>query len=378
VHETVAACIHRALYAPSGGCPPPGSAVSAAWTSAGVVQTVAAGRTSRTATLDGIALPAPGTPIQPSTRFDLASVTKPMATATLLAQAVTAGRVDLALPLQHWLDEARGTALGAAPLWLVGCHASGAVAWLDFALQTRALAADPAARREAICAAVCTQPLQSAAGVQAVYSDLGYMALGWVLERVFDTTLDVAFADNIARPLGLQAGFRPLGRRMPAEAIVATEIWPTRCADGRALSGEVHDDNCAALGGVAGHAGLFASAPDVLQWATCWLRAAQGRPEPLGLAPPLVRRWLATAGAAHTSWRLGWDTPSQPGSSAGQRAPADAFGHLGFTGTSVWLSPAADTAVVLLTNRVHPGREATAAIRALRPAVHDAIWPLPS
>lgn len=373
--EAIAGLVHRSLFPSQGTGQPVGSAVATAWRMGSAAHHLVAGRTSRYSASPAGLLAAPGTPIQADTRFDLASLTKPMATTTLLALAAGQGRIDLGSTLAEWLEDARGTALGDVPLWLLGCHASGAPAWLDFAAATRAYAGDPAQRAAAVRATVLAQPLARPPATTAVYSDLGYMALGWVLERVWDAPLDATFSRLVAQPLGLQAGYRRSSRHHAAEAIVATEIWPPRCADGLALCGSVHDDNCAALGGVAGHAGLFASAADVLAWATCWLHALQGKTQPLDLQPQLVQRWLATCGAAGSSWRLGWDTPSQPGSTAGQRAPRDAVGHLGFTGTSVWLSAAADTAIVLLTNRVHPSRDATAAIRALRPALHDAIWP---
>ena len=132
------------------------------------------------------------------------------------------------------------------------------------------------------------------------------------------------------------------------------------------------------MGGVAGHAGLFGSLADVATWADCWLQAvrqtSQTTVSPLHLPTAICQKLVATLGCAHTSWRHGWDTPSQPVSSAGALAPPDTFGHLGFTGTSVWIAPSANAFAVLLTNRVHPTRDAVAGIRALRPRLHDALW----
>jgi len=344
---------------------------------------VNAGRTSRTRHVGASARehPRPGTPVGPRTRFDLASVSKPMATLTLLAQELSrpAPRIRLDQALAELLPEARGTVRGAATVAQLVSHASGAPAWLDLDSQTARLAG----RRErcgAIVQEVLQAPVMHEPGSAAIYSDLGYMALGWMLEAVFQLPLDQLFVEHIAAPLG---GIHASYRRLPAplgatDDIAATEIWPRRCPDGAPIHGAVHDDNCAALGGVAGHAGLFATSAAVLSWAVAWLGAvtAQGSQVqgPLALAPDLARRLVTTAGAPGTSWRHGWDTPSQPGSSAGSLAPADAFGHLGYAGTSVWLAPSLGTAVVLLTNRVHPTHDDTARIRALRPSLHDAVW----
>ena len=342
------------------------------------------GRTSRVrrvGSAQGREQPHPGTPVGEHTRFDLASVSKPMATLTLLAQELSRPqpRLHLGQTLASHLPEARGTLRGAATIGQLVSHASGAPAWLDLDLQTQALAG----RRErcgAIVREVLQAPLAHEPGTAAIYSDLGYMSLGWMLEALLGAPLDRLFAERVAAPLGgIEAAYRrlpaPLGA---ADDIAATEIWPRRCADGMPIHGLVHDDNCAALGGVAGHAGLFATSAAVLAWARVWLAAVLDTGSeavgPLALAPDVARWLVATPGAPGTSWRHGWDTPSQPGSSAGSLAPADAFGHLGYAGTSVWLAPSLRTVVVLLTNRVHPTHDDTAGIRALRPALHDAVW----
>lgn len=353
------------------------AAALAALGSNGPWSSLAVGRTSRSAlwpTPGGpVAIEWPGTPVDPDTPFDLASLTKPMATSTLLALAVAQGRLDLEAPLRRWLADADGTALADLPLRLLLGHASGLPAWHDFFADT-ADADAPDARAARVRRAVLATPLEAPPGSRAVYSDLGFLLLGWVVEAVGGAPLDQQFAEQVARPLGLAARFVRPGHRW-STPVVRTEVWPPRCGDGRPLSGEVHDDNCAALCGVAGHAGLFGSLRDVGTWARVWLRAARGLANDLDLPAELARHWVTTAAAPDTTWRLGFDTPSRPTSSAGQRAPSDAFGHLGFTGTSVWMSPQADMAIVLLTNRVHPSRDAVAAIRALRPTVGDALWP---
>lgn len=320
------------------------------------------GRTAR--------VPVPGEPIGPETQFDLASLTKPLSTLTILTQLLGEGRLALTDRLDRHLPESQGLPLGTATLGHLLSHASGAPAWLDFHATTRA----GPGRRADVLAQVLATPLESVPGTHATYSDLGYILLGALLETVLEQPLDVLYHQRVARPLDLRATYRRLSQPLDSEGIVSTEVWPPRCPDGLPLQGQVHDDNAAALDGVAGHAGLFASAQDVLSQGQAWLVALLGNPGPLRLDPRLVRWLTATAGAPRTTWRHGWDTPTRPGSTAGDRVPDGVFGHLGFTGTSLWLAPHQRTVVVLLTNRVHPSRAPTEGIRALRRAVHDAVW----
>lgn len=320
-------------------------------------------------------VPTPGSPIGPDTQFDLASLTKPLTTLTILTQLLGEDRLRLTDRLDAHLPEARGTVLGEATLGQLASHTSGAPAWLDFFART---ASEPD-RRRAVMRLVLDTPRESVPGTRAVYSDLGYMSLGWMLEAVLGKPLDAQYRDRVAKPLGLRASYRRLSQALDSRAIVATEVWPPRCPDGRPLQGQVHDDNAAALDGVAGHAGLFASAEDVLRQVRTWVEALHGHAGPLNLEPDVVRALVTTPGAPGTTWRHGWDTPTRAtcgpsGSTAGELAPTDAFGHLGFTGTSVWASPAHRLVVVLLTNRVHPTRAPTDGIRSLRRALHDSIW----
>ena len=321
----------------------------------------------------------PGTPIDAHTRFDLASLTKPMATSTLLALTVAKGLLRLEDRLDHWLVNARDKPVAGVTLGQLLSHAAGLPAWRDYFAETTHL--EGPERAQAVRAMVLNTDLDREAGTAAVYSDLGFLLLGWVLEQALGTSLAQAFDHYIGHRLGLEAGFLPTWPALPPspnrshqEAFVRTEVWLPRCPGGLPLDAQVHDDNAAALQGVAGHAGLFASALDVGRWAEQWLRAAAGKANPLGLEAALAERWVTSAGAPATTWRHGWDTPSRPTSSAGVRVPEGAFGHLGFVGTSVWLAPVQQMAVVLLTNRVHPSRQPVQAIRQLRSAVHDTLW----
>ncbi|MCO4760596.1 MAG: beta-lactamase family protein [Myxococcales bacterium] len=334
------------------------------------------GTTLRVRRRQGRLVTAAGLPISRTSVFDLASLTKPMVTSTLLAQAVTSGKIDLAQPLAHGLPAARDTSLGGQSVRSLLAHGSGALAWRDFYADTAGLSPD--ARQAAICSAVLNEPLAHPPGSKAVYSDLGFIALGLLLEAVYDTPLDQLFAERIAAPLGLSSAvFRRVSAKPASgDAVVATEVWPPRCPLGDPLQGVVHDDNCAGLDGVAGHAGLFSTVDDVLTWALTWLLPACGVTAIGALPPSLVAAWVSTAAADETTWRCGFDTPSTGYTSAGSLASVAAFGHLGFTGTSVWMDPSRQAAVVLLTNRVHPSRDQAVLIRQLRPALHDTIWRL--
>jgi CubicO group peptidase (beta-lactamase class C family) len=213
-------------------------------------------------------------------------------------------------------------------------------------------------------------------GAKAVYSDLGFLLLGELVELVSHQPLDRFCQDRIFRPLGLRAtAFIDLDRvRAEKLAPVTDMIAPTeKCAwRQKILCGEVDDDNAFAVGGVAGHAGLFANAEDVHRIAAR-LQAAADERDPW-LPAAIVREfWRREGSVPDSTWALGWDTPSREGSMAGTRISGNAVGHLGFTGTSIWIDRERGAHVVFLTNRVHPSRT-NERIKTVRPAVHDAVF----
>ena len=302
-----------------------------------------------------------GPAIDEHTAFDLASLTKPMASVALAMALVGEGALDLGAPVRRWLP---GAATTGTVRHLLG-HAAGCAAHVEFfrALRTGSHRdpygelIDLAARHPAGCP-----------GVQPVYSDLGFLVLGAVLERAAGLPLDEAFHRAVAEPLGLSGARFPGATPLPGA--VATEL------DDRGLvAGRVHDENAYFGGGICGHAGLFATIGDVAAFAAAVVDTAAGRPRGR-LRPDVVRGFLDDAPVPGATWRLGWDTPSPvPGMShAGDRWPrTGAVGHTGFTGTSLWLDLPRRRWVALLTNRVHPTRHGTAdAIKALRRAVGDA------
>ncbi len=344
------------------------------------------------------AWPEPGPAIGPSTAFDLASLTKPMATGLVAMRLLSAGRLALDAPAVRWLP-ALPPAITVAHL--LG-HASGLPCHQPYyeRLWAGDLAGADGPRAALVAMAASTAPM-TAPGAAAVYSDLGYIVLGAVLERAGDAPLEHLTA-AAHRDLGLEAtgfvdlrdpprpqpapddargaggGHRAAGRfsapPVATERFIGPPVATERDARRGLVAGEVHDENCHAGGGIAGHAGLFATLADVARFAT--LMATGPRTGIAGVDARVIARCFTTAAAPATSWRLGWDTPSAtPGvSHAGDAWPrAAAVGHLGFTGTSLWLDWALGRWVVLLSNRVHPDRtrpEATA-IKQLRRDVGD-------
>jgi CubicO group peptidase (beta-lactamase class C family) len=221
-----------------------------------------------------------------------------------------------------------------------------------------------AKNKEELLAAALRVPLASAPGSRAEYSDLGFIVLGAALERIADEPLDRFCQREIFGPLGMtRTTFNP----PPADKSL---IAPTEDDQGfrqRVIQGEVNDDNAYVLGGVAGHAGVFATATDLAGFAhtllaarPSWLRAAT--------VDLFTRKQSNPPG---TSRALGWDTPSTPSQSGRSFSPRS-FGHLGYTGTSLWIDPRRELSVSLLTNRTWTGSNARA-IQQVRPEFHDAV-----
>lgn len=316
-------------------------------------------------------------PVGPDTVFDLASLTKPLATAAIAMVLVARGRLDLDARLGECLPATRGSDKEDLRVANLLAHTAGLPAWRPFGadlVRARGQAvAGTAAARRAVLSAILREPLEQEPGTGTTYSDLGYILLGLAWEHLGGGRLDGLFARWVARSLGLQRTFFvPVSRgvarvpAVPAEEIAATERCPTR---GRLLRGEAHDDNAFVLGGVAGHAGLFGTAREV--WA---ILDAMTDPTGTVFDPGVAREFWSPARAEPGSGRtLAFDTPTPGASSAGTGWPEGLVGHLGFTGTSFWWHPERRVAVVLLTNRVHPTRD-NDAIRAFRPALHDEIW----
>ena len=330
----------------------------------------------------------------PPLLFDVASLTKAMVTGTLAALLVKEGRIGLDAPAVEWLPRFRGDGKEKVTVRQLLAHASGLPwwrPWFERAMadpvagqaflppeeRPRDLTAAFARGRELVLAALWEESLEAPPGTRAVYGDPAFVALGVLVEAAGGAPLDRLFADRVGVPMGLhdtyfvgpgrlQAGLGPCAGRRYA---------PTeRCAHRHELNeGTVNDDNAWAMGGVAGHAGLFSTAGNVARLGQEWLNAMEGRGRILDGA---VAREFARRDATPGSERaLAWDTPSA-GSSIGSRlgrGPLGAIGHLGYTGCSLWIDRDRQLVCALLTNHVFPGGRRPAEILALRQSFHDAV-----
>ncbi|MBI2223099.1 MAG: beta-lactamase family protein [Acidobacteria bacterium] len=291
------------------------------------------------------------------TFFDLASLTKVLATAPLVMRAVDRGQLRLGDPVRGYLPHWRGTDRDDVTIRDLLAHSSGLTAYLPFFR-------DYSGRAE-FERAICALPLEYAPRTRSIYSDLGFMLLGFILEDLFGRSLASCF-DELARAIATgPIGFNPPAALRPRTA--PTEVDPWR---GRLLAGEVHDENCWALGGAAGHAGLFGTAAAVGTFARTVLEAFR-RDTALARRTTMELFARRTIDVPDSSRALGWDT-MLPTSSCGTKLSARAIGHTGFTGTSLWIDPEQDLYIVLLTNRVHPTRENNR-LKELRGKIHDAV-----
>jgi CubicO group peptidase (beta-lactamase class C family) len=289
---------------------------------------------------------------EPETLYDLASLTKVVALTTALMLAVEEGRVALDAPVQRYVRDFVGPGKERVTVRHLLTHTSG----LPAHRRLWELASDAASAR----AVAHATPLEAAPGTRTVYSDLGAIVLTQVVEAAYGRPFDEVVADRIFRPLDMRSTvFRP----PPAwlERIAPTEVdtvWRRRL-----LHGEVHDENAAWLGGVSGHAGLFAPADDLLRFGEWLLRGT----DPPRVSPRVRDEFLRAQHLVPGATRaLGWDTPS-PTASSGTRLSPRSVGHTGFTGTSLWIDLERELVVVLLSNRVHPSRNNTSwnPVRAL-------------
>jgi serine-type D-Ala-D-Ala carboxypeptidase len=310
-------------------------------------------------------------PAAVETPFDLASLTKPMATTTLVMELVRTGVLRIDEPVSAFFKDWRGADRAAVTVRDLLEHASG--------LPARLVDAPPGSRRE-FEHDISAIPLEYAPRSASVYSDLGFVLLGFLaadrggapLAEQFaqitvrlkpDTTLDVK-PDRDSLTFALV----PERRALAAPTLPMDED----SRRGRVLAGEVHDNYAAALGGAAGHAGLFGTAPAVGAFARAVLRAARGAangPQPFTAA--LVSAFTTRTSVSGSSRALGWDT-MLPTSSCGTRMSRAAFGHVGYTGTSLWIDPGRDRYFVLLTNRACGGGTLDE-MRTVRRAFHDAL-----
>jgi CubicO group peptidase (beta-lactamase class C family) len=327
---------------------------------------IAVGRHGRLALLAGVGrfgIDDPR-PVDAATIYDLASLTKVVGLTTAIALLVQEGKLALDAPVSRYVPAFAGPGKDRVTLRLLLTHSSGIPAWRPLYIETTT--------RAGALALVDTAPLVAEPGRLTVYSDLGAIVLTQAVEAVTGERIDAFLDRRLFAPLQMRST-----RFLPPydwrDRIAPTE----RSADGTIIRGTVHDENAWRLGGVSGHAGLFSTAGDLAIFAAWLLDQWAGRPVPAGDSIPtlpsgLVRAWTQRQDPAHGSSRaLGWDTRTD-GSSAGNKLSPLAFGHTGFTGTSMWLDPAKDLFIILLTNRVHPSRE-NSQIYRVRPHVANLV-----
>jgi serine-type D-Ala-D-Ala carboxypeptidase len=305
------------------------------------------------------------------TLYDLASLTKVVATTTLSMILVDEGKLDLDARVRAYFPTFSGPAKEGVTVRQLLTHSGGLLWWAPLYKELKG--------KDAYLERIVAMDLAYEPGTKSVYSDLGIILLGDILERVGGAPFEDLARQRVLAPLGMKdAQYRPPATLLPG--IAPTENDPWR---GRVVRGEVHDENALALGGVAPHAGLFATAPELSHLAEMLLDGGSYGGKRI-VSRATVELFTARAGVPGSSRALGWDTPTdeaversstpgQPGfSSAGSLFSARSFGHTGFTGTSMWMDPDRDVYVVLLTNRVHPTRENNA-IGGVRARVADAV-----
>lgn len=320
-----------------------------------------------------------GSPVELATRFDLASLTKPLITALLCAVAVERRWISLEDALgSFFAHDCVPSDKQSITIRQLLAHGSGLPAYRPFYQE---LIRQPlAGRGSELLSRVLHTPLLAVPGRTTVYSDLGFIVLGAILQTVLQGPLDQLARQFIFQPLAItELGFLPFAPAsdptvppdLPHQqqfSYAATELCPWRR---RLLLGEVHDENAYCLGGVAGHSGLFGTAAGVYQLLAHLLAAYQKQSAgPLVSSDLLQTFWRRQKIDGHSTWTLGFDTPSAVNSTAGRLFSASSVGHLGFTGTSFWMDLEQDVIVVLLTNRVHPTRE-NERMREFRPLLHD-------
>jgi uncharacterized protein YbbC (DUF1343 family)/CubicO group peptidase (beta-lactamase class C family) len=297
-------------------------------------------------------------PMTVDTIFDMASLTKVVATATSVMTLVEDGKIRLQDRVAKLIPEfaSGGGARDQVTVEELLTHRAGLAADDPMALYT--------GTKKEIFERKYVQPLVAAPGAKFRYSDVGFEVLGELVERISGLPLDEYAAKRVFAPLGMkETGFLPLSpspspsspsKKSPSSSLLSSvslsRIAPTERINGEIRRGVVHDPRAYALGGVAGHAGLFSTADDLARFCAAMLKGGGGVLSPAGVASMLRPRFYGDG----VLRGLGWDVGSSFSSNRGDLFPLGSVGHTGWTGTSMWLDPATDTFVILLTNRNHP------------------------
>lgn len=317
------------------------------------------------------------------TVFDLAGLSSVVITTTLLMKFVELGKLRLEDRFSRFVQGFGVAGKSAITIEHLLSHASGMPAWIPFYEElVRANSADrigiltSRGARDYIYNSLNRVQVKFNPGSKQLYSDLGFILLGEIIESLTGVGLDKAAHKYILQPIGMKSSsfielamIKRRGIHPVKDRIAPTEECPWRR---RVLCGEVHDDNAWAMGGIAGHSGLFSTASDLHLFATEILKAFRGQSE--FLRRDTVMRFFAGPQSfeADGGYRLGWESPNRENNMSESKLSELAVGHCGFTGCSLWLEPTLGVDIILLTNRIHPSRS-NKQIRNFRPQLHDAI-----
>jgi CubicO group peptidase (beta-lactamase class C family) len=311
-------------------------------------------------------------PMAKNTIFDLASLTKVMATTPVIMKLVDEEKLSLDQSLAEVLPRAELGEKRGITLRLLLSHSAGLVDWKPFYEKLRDYPLQE--RKRLLREWIIEEPFAYEPGKGNIYSDLGFMLLEWVIEEKTGETLPEFVEKRFYGPLGLKRTFFGGGEGRVLQGMAKEEFAATEdCAwRKKVLQGEVHDDNAWTLGGYSGHAGLFSTAEEVCVIANMLREHCLGKRNNF-FKPKTVREFFRRQDIVKSSdWALGWDTRALEGSSAGKYFSRDSVGHTGFTGTSIWMDLQKDVIAILLSNRVHPKRD-NDKIKQFRPVFHDAV-----
>jgi len=320
--------------------------------------------------------------MQPDTVFDIAALTNIVVTTTLIMKLVEAQQLRLEDRVSRYLAGFGVHGKSAITVGHLLAHAAGLPAWIPFFEElvrqnagARMGILTSRGARQFVFNTINRAPLKHEPGTRQLYSDPGFMLLGHLIEELTGVPLDRAAQRLIFQPLGMKSTsyidlsmIKRRGIHPVTDLIAPTEECSWRK---RVLCGEVHDDNAWAMGGIAGHSGVFSTAADLHRFAVEMLKAWQGHSSFLDAAT--VRSfWQGLAEPLDGSWRYGWDSPGEENEMRESGLSAEAVGESGFTGCSLWLEPARGIDIILMSNRVHPSRN-NRKIRAFRPTLHAAV-----
>ncbi len=315
----------------------------------------------------------PNEKVSTATFFDLASLSKALSTTLILFSLINEKQISLDTPLSEFFKDSIQLPHEKEniPLSLLLSHSSGFIGYKEY-FKEFAAASFPEMKtryKDKLLEQIIREPLAGRPGIECIYSDLGFMVLGHIIEKITGKGIESNFKERIAVPLGIEKEVFYLSEEKPdLKEFAATEGCAWR---GRIIRSEVHDEHCWLMNGIAGHAGLFGSIGGVHHLCEAimnqWLTDREGY---LYSWSAMLKQGLQRQ-YPNQSWCLGFDSPSA-GSSSGNYFCKQSIGHLGYAGTSFWIDPQKELVIVLLTNRVHPDRE-NIKIRKFRPFFHDTI-----